>query len=64
MNAHAPFRLDSESSCLSRKNVTLNDIIADAEHQLMRCNSAEDFERWAKAWGEPLIERARETSVW
>lgn len=39
----------------SRDDLTDQEIIKDARHQLHRCKSDEDYAAWAKRWGEPAM---------
>lgn len=51
------------SPLLSRMDLRLTDVVADAAIELLR--AGDDRERlaaWAAKWGEPAIRRLRETS--
>lgn len=48
------------ASLISRLDVSEDEPLKDAVHQLRRCVSADDYMAWATTWGEPALARLQE----
>jgi hypothetical protein len=60
MLAKSPADLFGESPLLTRLDLSDEENIKDAAHQLARCRDDFQFAAWARRWGEPLVQRAQD----
>jgi hypothetical protein len=56
---HAEFRLDAPPvTNLTRLDLSDGENVKDAAHQLRRCATPADYQRWAQTWGHQLCQAA------